>query len=613
MARNNNKIRKSQLINTFAIGSVITTDLNESLLILANKRWRIENNLETKQLNDEENLKNLLGVNKFISPPNDNGSWTYQYGNRIWKPSNTFVRTIRFPRWHYCTNIKCRAMHKVDCDQYIPQCRNKQQKNCKDRIGTQSSLIPVRFLLVCTNGHVDDYHFTEHVHDGINEDLHQLEYNTYGNDSSTSGIMIKCITCNKQKNMGEALLPDRLGNINYTCKGYRHWLFEDNLESTVEECNQNYPEYKIQGIQKGASNFYYAINRSAIWIPKDGSGFSNDTIEQYKILKERRFFENTETIHIQALKYIIDPAMYDTTPELIMQYHEYERTRAAVTINDMEDIKFNEYTTFNKVPGIPGDKDYEVKIQSLDDYESWVETYFDKISLLEKMRETKAFCGFRRILPYPKNFDNNDSEKINSINGDMNEIPAIIVRGEGIFLNFNLDTLDKWRKDSSLNGYKINQNPQDNLDYESETTFVLLHSFAHLLIKELSLECGYNSSSIKERIYANTEGRSHMAGILIYTSDGDSEGSLGGLVRLGKPGNFERIMRNIIQKTSWCSGDPVCSSIGHQGPQKANLAACHNCLIISETSCSHFNKYLDRSTITKTYNSNYENYFKEVL
>ena len=83
MARNNKNIRKSQLINTFGIGSIVTTDLNESLLILANKHWKLSPNLETKQLNEEENLKYLLGVNRFISPPNDTGKWKHKYGKRF--------------------------------------------------------------------------------------------------------------------------------------------------------------------------------------------------------------------------------------------------------------------------------------------------------------------------------------------------------------------------------------------------------------------------------------------------------------------------------------------------------------------------------------------------
>ena len=67
--------------------------------------------------------------------------------------------------------------------------------------------------------------------------------------------------------------------------------------------------------------------------------------------------------------------------------------------------------------------------------------------------------------------------------------------------------------------------------------YVLLHSFAHALMRQLTLECGYTAASIRERIYSLSPEHEHgpMAGILLYTSAPDSEGTLGGLVGLGKP------------------------------------------------------------------------------
>jgi hypothetical protein len=85
-----------------------------------------------------------------------------------------------------------------------------------------------------------------------------------------------------------------------------------------------------------------------------------------------------------------------------------------------------------------------------------------------------------------------------------------------------------------------------------------------------------------------------MSGLMIYTADADGEGSLGGLVRLGEPLNLNLIFRNAINKNSWCSSDPICSEYGIQGSTMSNLAACHNCLILPETSCEYFNQYLNR-------------------
>ncbi|MDC4713408.1 hypothetical protein NQ806_12855, partial [Acinetobacter baumannii] len=92
-------------------------------------------------------------------------------------------------------------------------------------------------------------------------------------------------------------------------------------------------------------------------------------------------------------------------------------------------------------------------------------------------------------------------------------------------------------------------------------------------------------------------------GLLIYTASGDSEGSLGGLVRMAKQGTLELIIRKAIESSNWCSSDPICREVGNnggQGPNGMNLAACHNCALLPETSCECFNSLLDRGTITST-------------
>ncbi len=92
-----------------------------------------------------------------------------------------------------------------------------------------------------------------------------------------------------------------------------------------------------------------------------------------------------------------------------------------------------------------------------------------------------------------------------------------------------------------------------------------------------------------------------MAGILIYTAAGDSEGTLGGLVRLGHKDRLESIIRQAVSRASWCSADPVCSeNLGGQGSRRVNLAACHACTLLPETSCETINQGLDRAMIVGT-------------
>jgi hypothetical protein len=130
--------------------------------------------------------------------------------------------------------------------------------------------------------------------------------------------------------------------------------------------------------------------------------------------------------------------------------------------------------------------------------------------------------------------------------------------------------------------------------------FILLHTFAHLLINRLTFECGYSSAALRERLYISENPVAPMAGVLIYTANGDSEGTMGGLVRMGKPNNFEPVVRSSLEAASWCSADPVCMEVGirgGQGPDSCNLAACHSCTLVPETACEEFNRFLDRGVV----------------
>ena len=88
-----------------------------------------------------------------------------------------------------------------------------------------------------------------------------------------------------------------------------------------------------------------------------------------------------------------------------------------------------------------------------------------------------------------------------------------------------------------------------------------------------------------------------MAGILLYTAAGDSDGTLGGLVRLGRPGTLERIVQGALKDARWCGSDPICVESRGQGPDSLNLAACHTCSLLPETSCEFQNLVLDKRAV----------------
>ena len=183
-----------------------------------------------------------------------------------------------------------------------------------------------------------------------------------------------------------------------------------------------------------------------------------------------------------------------------------------------------------------------------------------------------------------------------------------MVHGEGIFIKFNEKLLAAWEcKNEVVAHVKILQSNHDACvirynwePMEISPRFVLLHTLSHLLINRMVFECGYGSSSLRERLYVSTDQSAPMAGVLIYTAAGDSEGTMGGLVKLAEPDKLGELMLNALGEANWCSADPLCreaAASGGQGPDSLNLAACHSCALLPETSCEHFNKFLDRVVV----------------
>jgi hypothetical protein len=143
---------------------------------------------------------------------------------------------------------------------------------------------------------------------------------------------------------------------------------------------------------------------------------------------------------------------------------------------------------------------------------------------------------------------------------------------------------------------------------EPGARYVLLHTLAHALIRQFALECGYGAASIKERLYARA-GPEPMAGVLLYTAASDSEGTLGGLVSLGKPETLGRLLRDALEHARLCTSDPLCSE--HDPTRDGSLhgAACHACTFASETSCERGNRYLDRTLLVDTFAASEVGYF----
>jgi hypothetical protein len=241
---------------------------------------------------------------------------------------------------------------------------------------------------------------------------------------------------------------------------------------------------------------------------------------------------------------------------------------------------------------------------------SGFEAAITRVLLLERLREVNALLGFTRVESPDEGSGTDAAPRAPLGRASPLWVPATQVHGEGIFVRFNSDALNAWAEKAPVKtldarlrqghrGWRLKRNLDPNEAYPG-VRYVMLHTLAHMLIRELALECGYNAASIRERIYADVEDDNDQAGFLIYTAAADSDGTLGGLVELGKPENLGRLLRQALDRARICASDPLCSEHDPSKDQSLHGASCHACSFVAETSCERGNRHLDRSLVVPT-------------
>ena len=240
-----------------------------------------------------------------------------------------------------------------------------------------------------------------------------------------------------------------------------------------------------------------------------------------------------------------------------------------------------------------------------------VRSKFSRVSLVESLRETRVFTGFGRIFP-DDDLSVDERRAMLRRAGDDTPgskwLPAYSVYGEGIFLEFDERAISRWEKLDNVRSrvqplvarHRSLRERRRLGRHQLSARFVLVHTLSHLLMNRLTYESGYSSAALRERLFVSDNADHPMAGLLVYTAAGDSDGTLGGLVRLGAPGFLDDTIRAALSGAAWCSADPICLEVGAaggQGPDSCNLAACHNCALVPETACEEFNRFLDRALV----------------
>jgi hypothetical protein len=222
----------------------------------------------------------------------------------------------------------------------------------------------------------------------------------------------------------------------------------------------------------------------------------------------------------------------------------------------------------------------------------------DKLIAVNRLRVIEVYKGFQRAASDAEDFDPTPIVAPD-FTGNLDWLPAIELFGEGMFFTLNNEIIEKWEHHPLIRqrASEIETRYQDSeiiLPDEAIPTprFILLHTLAHALVRELESIAGYPAASLQERIYSSAEKK--MAGVLIYTAVPDIAGSLGGIIEQAKPRRFIKLLDSAFKQLEWCSMDPVCGDMEGQGPSWLNRAACHGCVLLPDTSCSYNNVFLDR-------------------
>jgi hypothetical protein len=523
-------------------------------------------------------------------------------------PTGDGVKVRRFPQTYSC-----------------PQC--KDLKRFRD-FGTRrndntcgvcaSPLTPSRFVVACAHGHLDEFPYWSWLHARRrNEERKarrscdpakaELKLKSEGRTASLRGIVVTC-DCGESASLEGAFGKEAMASLGIGCRGGRPWFGREGRETN---CTSG-----LRVLQRGSSAAWFPNVRSALSIPP----WHDELMELVIGQKKNLLNEDEDWItRIAGKQGWLQDGRY-TAADVIRAVRALESVHSESTEEDPEEIteleagnriRQEEYqklrTRTEERPEnrhfvcIPPERTGTTDVPGI-----------ERTMLVKRLREVRALESFSRVEPLLRT----DSDKDRAVKLAMDEkirwLPAIEVIGEGVFLTLDPHQLSGWE---SLDGphsprgrtERVRRNHERELRRRASdrrepvhspvtTRFLLLHTLAHALINEWSLDCGYPASALRERLYVNDE----MAGVLLYTATSDSAGSLGGIVAQGEPDRLAASLRSAMERISWCSADPLCMEADASGVNSLNLAACHACVLLPETSCEMNNIFLDRALLIGT-------------
>lgn len=563
------EVRRSQLVTTYGVGAIVAVE-DESFMIAGIDRWPVAGpNLQ------EPRLERQLGVSGFATPPAG--------------PGDQDIPVVRFPEMVWCPGCTRLEKHRFLAAHDDNRCRH-----------CDTNLVPSRFVIACAKGHIDDFPYFQWVHKGkqpTGDSSHKLSIESSGNTASLRSISIKC-SCGLSETMDGALAKTALLGI-IRCAGSRPWL----TSADPEPCDQT-----PRALQRGASNVWFSAVQSAISIPPWSEGAHKLLNKYWPVLQHIPDNALRETLAGMTL-----PLEQYTVEDLLLAVRQRRESAEDNQPWSAERLRRQEYEALERGKKENSkDQDFVCEVAPISASAS---RWFDRVMLVKRLREVRVLETFSRIMPSrpspqapaPSLFDQRP-----------NWLPGIEVIGEGVFFRLAPKRLASWELVEEVveRAERIDRSyrqsfEERNLPPDRVITprLILIHTLAHALISEWSLDAGYPAASLRERLFVGTD----MGGLLLYTATSDAAGSLGGVTAQADEERLDATLRAAVKRAVWCSADPVCIESDVSGVDALNLAACHSCALLPEVSCEERNVLLDRAMLVGIPGRPELAYFRELV
>lgn len=519
-------------------------------------------------------------------------------------PTNETQGRVAITRWPFKNGLRCKNGHLMDA-------------KWPDADGVTSCEIckletaPTRFISICSDGHLHPFDYYHWVHQGQGTCPRntQLKLN-YGPGASytLADWVVECTSCNTKRDMGR--VPWINEETGPKCKGWRPWL---GSHEANEEC-----EKRLTHISIGSISVSFPEGASIMLIPLTVSWSLSEigSIKQLLLTKKNtpQIFDVTLDAMNSQLRLDLSGTEYINEEEVFL----LEKLKADIStyleLQNMplspENIRLRESrgilssdpqhnydpSRFNARPII------DLPLTDRWTAPSWP---VKSVSRLDRLTELKYLTGLTR-----GGTDGKEQPLDFSSLEDRYGICQMHY-GEGLYFEIKpewieqiaqnrIRTLSPQHAEMVHSSQRLRKSIQQQLPTieqfsSSKSHITILHTFSHLLIRELCNISGYSLGSIRERLYMHHDenGTLTSAGILLFTSGPSSDGTLGGLVRQGTQSLTETLIARSLESLNMCSNDPVCY---HHIPTTSELngAACHSCLYLPETSCELGNLFLDR-------------------